>query len=51
MTEAAQGFLKAVGMEKAQAVFIAHNDTDQAHIHIVASRIDPETGRRPYAAK
>jgi hypothetical protein len=45
MTEAAQSFLKAVGLEKARAVFIAHDDTDHAHLHIVASRIDPETGR------
>jgi hypothetical protein len=45
MIEAAQSFLKAVGLEKARAVFIAHDDTDHAHIHIVASRIDPETRR------
>ena len=45
MLEAGQQFLKAVGLEKARAVFVAHNDTDHAHIHIVASRIDPETGR------
>ena len=45
MLEAGHSFLKSVGLEKARAVFIAHNDTDHAHIHIVASRIDPETGR------
>jgi ATP-dependent exoDNAse (exonuclease V) alpha subunit len=45
MLEAGQSFLKAVGLEKARAVFIRHDDTDHAHIHIVASRIDPETGR------
>jgi hypothetical protein len=45
MIEAAQSFLKAIGLEKARAVFIAHDDTDHAHIHIVASRIDPETRR------
>ncbi len=45
MTEAATSFLKAVGLEKARAVFIAHDDTDHAHLHIVASRIDPETRR------
>ena len=45
MIEAGQSFLKAIGLEKAQAVFIAHDDTDHAHIHVVASRIDPETGR------
>src|SRR5208282_4115567 len=45
MTAAAQGYLKALGMEKAQAVFIAHDDTEQKHLHIVASRIDPTTGK------
>ena len=45
MMQAGQEFLKAVGLEKARAVFVSHNDTDHAHIHIVASRIDPETGR------
>jgi hypothetical protein len=45
MIEAAQSFLKAIGLEKARAVFIAHDDTDHAHLHIVASRIDPETRR------
>ena len=45
MVEAAQTFLKAVGLEKARAVFIAHDDTDHAHLHVVASRVDPETGR------
>jgi ATP-dependent exoDNAse (exonuclease V) alpha subunit len=32
-------------MGSAQAVFIAHNDTAQKHVHIVASRIDPTTGK------
>ena len=45
MREAAQSFLKALGMEKAHAVFIRHDDKDHPHLHIVASRIDPETGR------
>jgi hypothetical protein len=45
MIEAAQGFLKTLGMEKAQAVFVAHNDTEHKHLHIVASRIDPTTGK------
>jgi hypothetical protein len=43
MTAAAQGYLKALGMEKALAVFVAHDDTTHKHLHIVASRINPET--------
>jgi hypothetical protein len=45
MTAAAQGFLKSLGMENAQAVFIQHTDTEHAHLHIIASRIDPTTGK------
>src|ERR1700733_7994058 len=44
MREAAQSFLTALGMETAHAVFIRHDDKDHPHLHIVASRIDPETG-------
>lgn len=45
MERAAKSALEALGMERARAVFIAHHDTDHAHVHIVASRIDPATGR------
>eukprot|EP01037_Dinobryon_pediforme_P017873 gene17873-18103_t len=45
MRQAAHGFMKALGMEAAQAVFIAHTDTEHPHMHIVASRIDPATGK------
>ena len=45
MIEAAQSFLKSIGLEKARAVFVAHDDTEHAHLHIIASRIDAETGR------
>jgi hypothetical protein len=40
MEEAARDALKAVGMENACALFVAHNDTEHAHLHIVASRIN-----------
>jgi hypothetical protein len=45
MEAAARSVLKALGMETARAVFVAHNDTDHVHLHIVASRINPETGK------
>jgi hypothetical protein len=45
MLDAGKALLKALGMEGAQAVFIAHDDTDHKHIHIIASRIDPVTGK------
>ena len=45
MEEAARGALKALGMENAKAFWVAHRDEDHAHLHIVASKINPETGR------
>ena len=37
--------LKAIGMGNAKALFAAHNDEGYAHLHIVASKINPATGR------
>jgi Ti-type conjugative transfer relaxase TraA len=51
MEEAAHGALDALGMGNAKALFVAHNDEDYSHVHIVASRIDPATGYRYDLAK
>jgi AAA domain/Relaxase/Mobilisation nuclease domain len=45
MEAAGRAALKAMGMENARAIFAAHNDESYAHLHIVASKINPETGR------
>jgi Ti-type conjugative transfer relaxase TraA len=45
MEAAARSALKDLGMENAKALFVAHNDEDYAHVHIVASKINPATGR------
>ena len=45
MEAAARDALKAMGMENARALFTVHNDEAYAHIHIVASKINPATGR------
>ena len=45
MISTAQSALAAMGMQNARALFAAHNDEGYAHIHIVASKINPETGR------
>lgn len=45
MVEAAQSYLKALGMENAMAVFVAHSDKPHKHVHVIASRIDPLTGK------
>ena len=45
MEAAAHDALKSIGMENAKAVFAAHTDEHYAHVHIVASKINPETDR------
>jgi Ti-type conjugative transfer relaxase TraA len=45
MEAAARGALRALGMENAKAIFVAHNDEDYYHLHIVASKLNPETER------
>ena len=45
MEEAAHQALAAIGMSNAQAMFVAHNDEKYAHLHIVASKINPATGK------
>jgi Ti-type conjugative transfer relaxase TraA len=45
MEAAAREALKAIGMENAMALVSAHNDEDYSHVHIVASKINPDTGR------
>src|SRR3984893_2662896 len=45
MEEAARSALADLGMANAKAIFVAHNDEDYAHVHIVASKINPDTGR------
>ncbi|MCW5702312.1 MAG: relaxase/mobilization nuclease domain-containing protein [Bradyrhizobium sp.] len=46
MIAAAEGFLKAMGYQRQQAVLIAHTDRAHRHVHIVMSTVDPETGRK-----
>ena len=45
MEGAAHEALQALGMGNAKALFVAHNDEDYAHVHIVASKINPATDR------
>jgi Ti-type conjugative transfer relaxase TraA len=45
MEAAAHGALKAMGMENAKALFVSHTDEAHPHLHIVASKINPDTGR------
>jgi hypothetical protein len=44
--QAARSMLKAVGLEQAQALIVAHNDNGKEHLHVMVNLVDPETGRR-----
>jgi hypothetical protein len=44
MTEFGLRSLKALGLQDHEAIFIAHNDTDHLHLHVIANRVHPETG-------
>jgi len=41
---AAHDAMQAIDMGNAKAIFIAHNDEEYVHLHIVGSKINPETG-------
>ncbi len=45
MVEQADRFLKHMGWDAHQAVYVGHNDTEHRHIHIILNRINPENGR------
>jgi Relaxase/Mobilisation nuclease domain. len=38
------GALKALGLDKHQALAVSHRDTDHHHVHVMVNLIDPETG-------
>jgi hypothetical protein len=44
MIETAEDFLRAMKWHEHQAVLVAHEDKDFAHVHLMISTIHPETG-------
>lgn len=44
MIEAAKASLKALGLEKHEALFVGHNDEPHPHVHVIVNRVNPETG-------
>jgi hypothetical protein len=44
MIEAAKDSLKMLGLGEHEALFVAHNDTEHPHIHVIANRVHPVTG-------
>ena len=44
MSRAAEASLKALGMERHQALIVSHRD-GQPHVHVIANRVEPESGK------
>ena len=45
MSRAVDESLKALGLEKHQALIVAHNDKAHRHVHVIVNRVDLETGK------
>ena len=45
MNRAAAETLKALGLERHQALIVAHRDKDHPHLHMIANRVNPKTGK------
>ena len=45
MSRAVDGSLEALGLEGHEALIVAHEDTEHPHVHVIANRVDPETGK------
>ncbi len=45
MSRAVDGSLEALGLDGHEALIVAHDDTRHPHVHVIANRVDPETGR------
>ena len=45
MQECGMNMLQLLGLEEHQSVFVAHNETDHAHVHIICNLVHPQNGR------
>ena len=45
MSRAVDGSLDALGLEGHEALIVAHDDTRHPHVHVIANRVDPKTGK------
>lgn len=45
LREIAETVLRDLGLEKHQALLVAHDDKDHQHVHVMVNRIHPETAR------
>ena len=45
MVKSSLDVLEVLGFKDHEAVFVAHNDEDHAHVHVICNLVHPENGR------
>ena len=45
MSRAVTGSLQALGLDKHQALIVAHGDRPHTHVHVIVNRVDAENGK------
>ncbi|WP_226562507.1 relaxase/mobilization nuclease domain-containing protein [Salipiger thiooxidans] len=51
MIETARSAVSALGLADHEAVFVGHDDTDHAHVHIIVNRVHPDHGKAAKLSK
>ena len=51
MSRAVDESLKTLGLEKHQALIMAHNDKAHRHVHVIVNRVDMETGKAAHVGR
>ena len=51
MIDAAKSAVAALGLADHEAVFVGHDDTDKAHVHIIVNRVHPDHGKAATLSK
>ena len=51
MSRAVEESLTALGLQRHQALVVAHADTPHRHVHVIVSRVDPEHGKAAKLSK
>ena len=51
MIETARSALDVIGLADHEAVFVGHDDTDKAHVHIIVNRVHPDHGKAATLSK
>lgn len=51
MIETARSAMGALGLADHEAVYVGHDDTDKAHVHVIVNRVHPDHGKAAKLSK